>query len=35
MSTFLFAIGLFVLMGVFAFLVGAFIRTSYGECDDQ
>tara|TARA_Y100001937_G_C7061010_1_gene303716 strand:- start:72 stop:179 length:108 start_codon:yes stop_codon:yes gene_type:complete len=35
MSTFLFAIGLFVLMGVFAFLVGAFIRIGYGELEDQ
>lgn len=35
MSTFLLAIGLFVLMGAFAFLVGAFIRTGYGERDEE
>lgn len=35
MSTFLFAIGLFVLMGAFAFLVGAFIRSGQGERDDE
>lgn len=35
MSTFLFVIGLFVLMGVFAFLVGKFIRTGYGERDEE
>jgi hypothetical protein len=35
MSTFLLAIGLFVLMGAFAFLVGAFIRSGQGERDDE
>ncbi len=35
MSTFLLAIGLFVLMGAFAFLVGAFIRIGYGESDEE
>jgi hypothetical protein len=35
MSTFLFVIGLFVLMGAFAFLVGAFVRSGQGERDDE
>ncbi len=35
MNTFLLAIGLFILMGVFAFLVGAFIRAGQGERDDE
>lgn len=35
MSTFLFVIGLFVLMGAFAFLVGAFIRSGQGERDEE
>lgn len=35
MNTFLFVIGLFVLMGAFAFLVGAFIRAGQGERDDE
>lgn len=34
MSTFLFVIGLFCLMGAFAFLVGAFIRAGQGERDE-
>jgi hypothetical protein len=34
MSTFLFVIGLFVLMGAFAFLVGAFIRSAQGEREE-
>ncbi len=34
MSTFLFVIGLFGLMGVFAFLVCAFIRAGQGERDE-
>lgn len=35
MSTFLFVIGLFVLMGAFALLAGAFIRAGQGERDDE
>lgn len=35
MNTFLLVIGLFCLMGAFAFLVGAFIRTGQGERDEE
>ncbi len=34
MSTFLFLIGLFVLMGAYAFLVGAFLRKKLCKRDE-